>query len=378
MANTAVADGKSPMAVMFNPGALGLIEKSKIALGGNLYMNFTGEFAPFVRYGAESANISLSGFNSLPNSAVSIYKWGETSFADSVIVPDFLEISSIQKITLTNYRATVIFNGREQDLWLGLSVARVWRQKFGVGTSAFGTRYTRDTASTVAATIGAPGSTVNIAALASTKGYAHGVQLIAGMYFKPYDWLGTGLKFSAPDIRVNGKGDYFEQAIVGAVVVTQDLPNRNFYYQRPADISLGSEVTIAEYLRWYFDASVQLPLSFEQMPGIPSPGRYDLQLTPRIATGFDFRFNRAWSTLCGFAWIPSAMPPLEPKYANITRSVNYLTSVGIIYSDEHVRTGLGAFYLYADGSQLLDSTSGSTSTVRTTGFGALLTSSYEF
>lgn len=378
MANTAVADGRSSMAVLFNPGALGLVEKSKISLSGNLYMGFRGDFEPFLRAGNENANVSVSGFNSLPNSAVSIYKWGETTLAASVLVPDYSEVSTIQKISLTNYNAVVVFNGKEQDLWLGLTLARVWKQKFGVGLSVFGTRYTRDTASTVAATVGAPGSTANIAAVISNKGAVNAIQSIFGIFFRPYGWLSTGLKFAAPDIRINGTGAFYEQIQSGATVIVQDLPNQNFYYQRPADLSLGGELTVSEYLRIYLDASLQFPVSFQQMPGIPTPGRYDLQLAPRLSSGFDFRFNNAWSALCGFSWIPSAMSAPEPKYVGITRATNYLTSAGIIYSDAHVRTGLGAFYLYSDGVQQLDSTAGNTGVVRTYGVGALLTSSYEF
>lgn len=101
-------------------------------------------------------------------------------------------------------------------------------------------------------------------------------------------------------------------------------------------------------------------------------------MTCRLSTGVEYRLTPAWSLLSGVAFLPSAVPALEPRYAGRTRATQYVGSAGIIYSDEHVRTGLGAFYFYADGHQQVDATPGNISHIRSTAVGALLTSSYEF
>ncbi len=382
MANTGVADGRGSMAVLFNPGALGFVERSKISLSGNLYFNQWTDFDPLVRYGGESQSVRISGFNSLPNSAVSIYKWGETTLAISVLVPEFSEIGTLQKIDLTNYKAVVQFNSKEQDLWIGITVARVWREKYGIGLSVYGTRYARRSAISVIGSIASGGSSAELTSILNIEGAAHSVESVLGVFVKPAAWLAAGLKFAPPGIRINGSGSYYEssRANIGATqnIQTEDRPNIGYYYSRPAELSLGVALFFREDLRWYFDANLQFPLVFEELPSASSRGLYDLRLTPRISTGLEFRMTPAWSILSGIAILPSAVPALEPRYAGRTKATQFLGSAGIIYSDEHVRTGLGAFYLYADGAQQVDATPGNTNHIRSIALGALLTSSYEF
>lgn len=382
MANTAVADGKNSTAVLFNPGTLGFVENSKVSLSGNLYFNFDVHYEPFFRFNNEGANLKVSGFNSLPNSAVSIYHWGENTFAFSVLVPDFIEISTLQKIVLTNYGGVMQFNGKNQDLWVGGTWARKWRDKFGVGISVFGARYSRQAASAVNAAIMFNSVPVDVSAVENMNASSVSIESVMGVFFRPFEKIALGLKFAPPGIRVSGSATYFSmtKSFVTGTVMTQleDRANVDYYYRRPADASLGTEIILHENLRWYTDLSLQFPLEFEETPGISKPGYVKLEYTPRISTGFDIHIYKFFSIMTGFAWVPSALAPLEPRYDGKSRATNYVTTVGIIYSDDHVRTGLGAFYLFADGEQQLDKTAGNTGAIRLRGVGALLSSSYVF
>lgn len=280
MANTGVADGRGSMAVLFNPGALGFVERSKIALSGNLYFNQWTDFDPLVRYGGESQSVRLSGFNSLPNSAVSIYKWGETTLAISVLVPDFSEIGTLQKIDLTNYKAVVQFNSKEQDLWIGATIARVWREKYGIGLSVYGTRYARRSAVSVIGSVASGGNSTELTSILNIEGAAHSVESVLGAFVKPASWLAVGLKFAAPGIRVSGSGSYYAstRATQGATQITQteDKPDISYYYRRPAELSLGVALFPREDLRWYFDTNLQMPVTFEETPSASNQGLYDL------------------------------------------------------------------------------------------------------
>lgn len=382
MANTAVADGRSSMAVLFNPGALGFVERNKIALSGNLYFNSWTNFDPLVRYGGESQSVRLSGFNSVPNSAVSIYKWGSTTLAISVLVPEFSEIGTLQRISLTNYNAVVQFNNKEQDLWIGATIARVWREKYGIGLSVYGTRYTRRTAIGVIGSVTSGGTAAELTNLTNIEGAAHSIESVLGIFMKPYPGMAVGLKFAPPGIRVNGSGAYYrsERAYISTtqITTTEDRATLDYYFYRPAELSLGLAFSFYDNLRWYFDTHIQFPIAFQEMPAVSSPGLYDLQLTARFSTGIEYRLTPEWSILSGAAVMPSAVRSVEPKYAGRTKATVYVASAGIIYSDEHVRIGLGAFYLYADGLQQIDATAGNTSNIQTMALGALLTSSYEF
>jgi hypothetical protein len=71
-------------------------------------------------------------------------------------------------------------------------------------------------------------------------------------------------------------------------------------------------------------------------------------------------------------------PAIEPRYAGMARLTAFLVTAGVIYSDEHVRTGLGAFFITAQGGIQIDATANNTANLGLTGLGALLTSSYEF
>ncbi|MBN8221984.1 MAG: hypothetical protein J0L53_13755 [Spirochaetes bacterium] len=370
MANTGVADGRGSMAVLFNPGALGFVERSKIALSGNLYFNQWTDFDPLVRYGGESQSVRLSGFNSLPNSAVSIYKWGETTLAISVLVPDFSEIGTLQKIDLTNYKAVVQFNSKEQDLWIGATIARVWREKYGIGLSVYGTRYSQRSAVSVIGSVTSGGTATELTSILNIEGAAHSIETVLGAFVKPMPWLAAGLKIAAPGIRISGSGSYYAstRATQGATqsIQTEDKPDIGYYYRRPAEFSLGFAVFARDDLRWYFDTNLQMPVTFEESPSASNPGLYDLRATLRLSTGVEYRLTPAWSFLSGGAFLPSAVPALEPRYAGRTRATECVGSAGIIYSDEHVRTGLGAFYFYADGDQQVDATPGNISHIRST------------
>lgn len=382
MANTAVADGRSSMAVLFNPGALAFVERNKIALSGNLYFNSWANFDPLVRFGSESQSVELSGFNSVPNSAVSIYRWGSTTLAISVLVPEFSEIGTLQKVSLTNYNAVIQFNNKEQDLWIGATIARVWREKYGIGLSLYGTRYARHSAISVIGSVVSGTNSAEQTGITNIEGAAHSVESAVGIFVKPVTDLSLGLKFSPPGIRINGSGSYYQSSrtYVGATqnIVTEDRSALDYYFYRPAEMAIGVSYSLLDNLRWYFDANLQFPISFQELPGASSPGNYDLQTTLRFSTGTEIVLSKAWSILAGGAILPSAVPAVEPKYVGRTRTTTYLFSTGLIYSDENVRTGLGAFYLYADGQQQTDATVGNVSNVRTLALGALLTSSYEF
>ncbi|MBL8033154.1 MAG: hypothetical protein JNJ69_05615 [Leptospiraceae bacterium] len=382
MANTGVADGSSSMAVLLNPGTLGFVDNSKISLSGNLYFNFDVKYSPFLRFNNDSADINVNGFNSVPNSAVSIYKWGENTLAFSVLVPDFQEISTLQKVRMTNYDGVVQYNGKTQDLWVGATFSRKWREKYGIGLSLFGTRYSTQSAADISASVVLGNLPVAINIMENRQGAAISLESVIGIFFRPTERLATGLKFAPPGIRVSGSGSFYSvnRNVVNGVVSTtiDDRQNLDFYHYRPADGSLGGEFRFSDELRWYLDASLQFPLQFQAMPAASDPKNVQLQYTPRLSTGLDIHVYKFFSVMTGLAWIPSATAPLEPKFRGNSRAANYLTTLGIIYSDRHVRTGLGAFVLYADGVQQIDEKEGNIGAIRAIGTGALLSSSYEF
>lgn len=383
MANTGVADSKSSMAVLFNPGTLAFVENSKIALSGNLYFNYDVQFLPFVQFEGDSANTTVTGFNSIPNSAVSIYKWGENSLAFSVLVPEFQEISTLQKIQMRNYDGVIQFNGKTQDLWLGLTWARKWHDKYGVGVSVFGTRYTTETAIATSANV-LVNNTLPVTAyvMENEKFSALSVESVMGVYFRPTSDLSLGLQFAPPGIRLSGSGSYYlqERSFVSGTMMTNivDHAKLDYFYRRPANAALGVEYRIHETIAVFFDAGLQFPLSYQAKPGLKNPEYIELRYAPRISLGTDVRVYKEFSLMAGFAFIPSAAPPPEPKYEGNSRDTTYLATAGLIYSDAHVRTGVGGFALYADGVRQIDSIPGNVGSVRGLGIGALLSSSYEF
>jgi hypothetical protein len=382
LANTACADGRSSMAVLFNPGALGFVEKSKIALSGNLYFNMSSNYEPLVRFNGEGQNVRISGFNSVPNSAVSIYKWGETTLAISVLVPEYYQSGVLQKINLTGFNAVIQFDTRQQDLWLGASLARVWREKYGLGFSVFGTRYSSYNAMSIAGSYVIGANQATSSSISHTEGAAHSVETVLGFFWKPENWLSTGVKFSPPGIRLQGSGTYYSSTVITTAgaqsATTEDRPDQRYFYQRPAQLSAGVQLQVLDQWKWYVDLNMQFPIAFQEMPAVASTASYNMQTTVRASTGLEYQINKTWSVLSGFAYLPSAVPAIEPRYAGMARLTAFLVTAGVIYSDEHVRTGLGAFFITAQGGIQIDATANNTANLGLTGLGALLTSSYEF
>lgn len=381
MANTAAADSQSAMAVLFNPGALAFAPKNKIALSGNAYFNFSVKYAPYPVYQQYGKDITFTGFNSLPSSVVSTYRVGNHVLAASVLIPDFSEISALERIEQPDFSGTMQLSAREQDLWLGLSWSTRLSERWSAGVTLFSTHYSRSTATNLQAQVSSAGVATQIGILETTSALAHSLVAVAGIYFEPTDNLSLGLKSTAPSIRMTGSGKYYQQtkSITGSAVTlqTDDRGAVSFYYTRPADFALGGRYKFYR-LGVFLDLALQMPISYEEFPGASQPQKFSRNLLPKISTGFDLNVSAHINLLAGFSWIPFAQAPLETRSESRYRVNDILATSGLQYADGPIRMGIGGFILYGAGRQVIDANSGSTGTLGINGFGGLLSSAYEF
>lgn len=379
LANTAVADSQTAMGVFFNPAAIAFANKNKIALSGSLYFKYSVNYDPYPVYQSFGQSITFTGFNSLPSSVVSLFRFGSHVLAISVLIPDFSEVSAVQRIEQAGINGVMQLNAREQDLWLGGSWSYRFTEHISIGTTVFSTHYSRYTASNVQAEILSGSS--HVARTETTNATAHSVVAVGGLYFQPSATLAFGLKMAAPSIRLSGSGDYLlqDKAISGTTVTaeTEERIASTFYYSRPADFSLGARYT-AGIVSYYLDLGLQLPISYEEFPGSAKPQRFSRSYLPKASAGVDIALHKSFNILSGISWIPSAQAPLETRSESRYRVNDIMTTLGLVFAEGFLRMGFGGFAVFGSGRQLIDPITNTSGLMSITGYGALLSSTYEF
>ncbi len=369
------------MGVLFNPGTLAFAKKNKIALSGSLYFKYSVTYDPYPVYQTFGQGITFTGFNSIPSSVVSLFRFGSHVLAISVLIPDFSEVSAVQRIEQPGISGVMQLNAREQDLWIGGSWSFRLTERFSLGSTVFSTHYSRYTASNLQAEILSPSGTSHIGRTETTDATAHSVILVGGIYFQPTASLAFGLKGTAPSFRISGSGDYFlqDKAISGTTVTadTQERIASTFYYSRPADFSLGARYTMG-IISCYLDLGLQLPISYDEFPGSTRPQRFSRSYLPKVSAGFDIALHKSFSILSGISWIPSAQAPLETRSESRYRVNDIMGTVGLVFADGFLRMGLGGFAVFGSGRQVIDPTNNTSGSMTITGYGALLSSAYEF
>ena len=381
MANTAVADDLTAMGVLFNPGTLAFARKNKIALSGSLYFKYSVTYDPYPVYQSYGQSITFSGFNSIPNSVVSLYRFGSHVVALSVLIPDYSEVSAVQKVEQTGISGVMQLNTREQDLWLGASWSYRLAESFSIGTTAFSTHYSRYTASNLQAELSSAPGNSHISKAETTNATAHSLVLVAGIYYQPGTQLALGLKVTAPSLRLQGSGEYFlqDKVISGSTVTnqTEQKADTAFYYSRPADFSLGARYAMG-ILSAYLDLGLQFPISYDEFPGATKPQQFSRNFLPKASAGVDITLRNNLNLLSGISWIPSAQAPLETRSETRYRLNDLMATLGLVYADGFLKLGIGGFVIYGSGKQLLDSVNNISGQLTIRGYGALLSSAYEF
>jgi long-subunit fatty acid transport protein len=202
-----------------------------------------------------------------------------------------------------------------------------------------------------------------------------------GAKFRLADWLSLGARVQSPLVQLSGQANTFSSTDTtrnGVVTTTdrEDRPDQDATYQLPLDSTLGAAFTPTGWLELLADVSFQAGTSYTNVRNSVFSSSVDADSTFRYNLGVQFNLSPAWSILTGGYYNPSAIHSLDANRLGDSQLDFWGASLGVIWSVDHVQTGIGAVYFTGSGS--FRTNEGVLNDTSVSGLGALLTTAYVF
>lgn len=379
MANTGIAESGSSGAVYFNPGALATQKGSKISLSGVAYV--------FFNYRADSAlyvdNTDLpynaDGYNGVPFSVVSTKKTGPWVLAMSVMETDFKTYENKVAWRTPNASVNLLQNLSQSELWLGGSASRALGESTGMGLSAFVIRRNESVTNTwfINNNVDPTGTAGFVAT--RTQATFTGLVLLAGIYNQIDSDMSWGARLRLPSFQFAGTLDAYAsvQELSGGVLTKNEVDETGLKAtaKSPLDLSVGISRQAGAKLHLLADFGYQFGVDYMVLEDSQS-GPIRTSGTARLNLGLRYDLDENASIRGGFFYNPSANARLEEQ--GDSRENYYHVSAGYQFQEEHLTTGIGAFYQFSRGEVIPLEAPDRRAAVSTTSFGAILTSGYVF
>lgn len=372
LANTGVGDASDTGAVYFNPAGLGFIDRDKVSVTGSVYMSYATRSDAAFRLDDSDVGYKAKGFMTIPMTFVIAKKFGDVRVAFSTLVPDSLSTENQASFATPNTSGKILQYYRESELWIGLTAAYPITSRLSLGVSVFGIQHSQS--SLVSLLVDFPSdATKFVTGSTRSQWSTFGLSAVLGVAYRATDDIGVGLRVQTPIAQLTGSADTY-QASRSPVEspMTQDITDTHAKYQLPLDLTLGGSFQLLPNLEMLVDLGLRLGLSYDSIPASALNDHIDTRLTPRASIGGEWKPVPALPVRAGFFYSPSA----QRDRPGATRENYCGVTAGVAYITEHVETGVGAFYIWANGTQRSDDDVAAH--VSTTAVGALLTTAYVF
>lgn len=383
LGNSGVGRATDTGAVYYNPSGIAELGAGRVSVTGSAYMSFNTRSDSALYVESSTATFRASGFNTIPAFYVAATKLDEWSAAISILVPSSLQIDNRIPFTTPNATGSLIEAIRASDLWMGVSGARRWGERWSAGASVFGIQHQEST--TVAVDISAPGGFSR--GLASAHEQVNlsvfGLSATLGASFKAADWLRLGVRAQTALWQLMGKADTYEVAygLAGGTLSTagDDHVAVHANYRMPFDFTFGTAFLLTPQLTLLADLSLQLGIDYWSIPDSALSEEVKLKPTPRANFGLEYKASEKIALRTGFFFNPSAIDGSPGVGLDYSAEDFYGLTAGVGWTTSHVQTGVGGFYQWSSGKASPGGAPvGTVGNVYSHALGAILTTSYFF
>ncbi|HEY2734723.1 MAG TPA: hypothetical protein VGI70_12100, partial [Polyangiales bacterium] len=365
LGNSGTGDASDTGAVYFNPGSLGYVDRDEVSVTGSVYMSYSTSADAAFNLDDTNVPYKAKGFVTIPMTFVIAKKWHDLHLAFSTLVPDTLITENRQSFTTPNTAGNILQYYRESELWVGLTAAYPISDRLSVGLSLYGIQHSQSSLVNLVVDFPAdPSSFVTAATRAQTSTF--GLSAILGVAYKPTSELALGLRVQTPIAQLTGSADtYVADRSTGDPAMNEDMKGAKAKYQSPLDATLGASIKVMPGWESLVDVGLRFGTNYDTIPGSSLSDHIDTKATFRFSLGEEFKPTSAIPIRIGFLCNPSGV---RSKSDEIRQNFFGFTA-GVAYLTEHVETGVGGFYIWANGSQRSSDTGESTN-VSATAVGA--------
>ncbi len=377
--NAGVAGSPSVGAVVYNPAGLALLDHSSLAVAGSTYLLQSIKASPLFNLDGANLDYSASGFDSIPATITSVFRWTDWAMAFSVLVPETLKLNNRLSFTTANTNTSIHQLQTNNDLWLSFALAKREGTDWAWGFSLYGMRQTQASTVTLVARFPATPTLASVTANDSKYSVLN-VAAAVGVRWQPSSLLDFGLRARLPSIRVSGSGDGFsyKQVVNGTAqtIATTDSRDMRAYAPLPFDLAFGVCWHVAPSLRVLTDVSLQTGTTNDVFPGTAFSSVTSTDARARYNLGLEIDAAADLLVAAGFMLNPSTVPATRQGAGDIRQDFMGLTG-GISWVSDRVRTGLGLFYFWSTGTFVpFNTPAGTTGQFSQRGLGATLVFSY--
>jgi hypothetical protein len=387
LGNAGVGRANDTGAVYYNPAGLAEIGNGRVSVSGAVYLSFHTHFDALTREDNTNIPFDFSGFNTIPSTYVATRRVGPLVCALSILVPSSLKLDDHASFATPHVQGDLVYSISQSDLWIGLSAAHKFDERWSAGVTLFGIEHEQtNVIGADARNVAAPTS-MFATSLGRESLLTFGLSATLGVSFIAADWLRFGARAQTALLQLYGKADSFQLLrVVGgtppAAGGPQPAAGENVQgpanYAMPFDFSVGAAVTPTGWLALLLDVSLQLGTSYASFPASTQFNEtVTLVPTPRLNVGVELTPAPAVPIRVGAYYDPSANGGKAGE-ANYEKEDFYGLTAGVGLNDEHVRTAVGAFYVWSSGQATPGGGVGTTAPVSSRGVGALLTTAYAF
>jgi hypothetical protein len=277
-------------------------------------------------------------------------------------------------------QGNLVYSLGESELWVGLSAAHRFDERWSVGATVFGIEHDETTVIGADAQNPAAPTSVFATSLGRESLLTFGLSATLGASFVANDWLRFGARAQTALVQLYGKADSFQiqRSVNGTPTAAGENVEGPANYAMPFDFSVGTALCPATWMALLLDVSLQLGASYASFPASNVVNStVTLVPTPRINLGVELTPEPHVPIRFGAYYDPSANGG-KAGDANFMKEDFYGLTAGVGLNDEHVRTTAGAFYVWSSGEATPSGAPGTSAAVSSRGFGALLTTAYVF
>lgn len=382
LANSGTGDAGDTGAVYYNPAGLTALKSDKISVLGSVYLSYSTSTEALAHLDGTDVPYSASGFNSIPVTFVAAKKIAAWTLAFSALIPDSLQAENRSPVKTPSTTGTILQSYRLSDVWLGISAARPLDEEspWSFGATLFVVQHSQN--NTAGILVDVPSGT-NAFSLGISRVQLNTVGLTPnlGVHYRASKEINLGLRLQLPLIQIAGKADTYNALRSSAASVTpttEDKADTQAYYQLPLDATLGAAFTPTPSVEFLTDLSFQVGTTYDSIPGSSLNNHYETGFTPRLNLGIEAKPDPTFPIRAGFFYNPSALHYLSDGGAS-SRENYYGLTTGFAVITQHVESGIGFFYIWAQGEVIpAGGPIDARAKLSTSAVGGLLTTAYVF
>jgi hypothetical protein len=372
LGNAGVGRASDTGAVYYNPAGLAGLGDGRVSVSGAVYMSFSTHFDALTRTDNTNIPFDASGFNTIPSTYVATRRFGDWVAALSVLVPNSLKVGDHAAFKTPNVKEDLVYSLSQSDLWIGLSAAHSIDPDWSIGFTVFAIEHEQiNVIGADAQNVAAPLS-VSSTFLGRESLLTFGVAATLGVSYVATDWIRFGVRAQTALAQVYGKGESYQiqRTLNGTPMAAGEDVQGPAHYGMPFDFSVGTAVAPATWMTLLADLSVQLGTTYSTFPASAVNETVTLVPTARVNLGVELTPVPTVPVRFGAYYDPSANGG-HPGDDSFEKEDFYGLTAGVGLNDEHV-------YVWSSGEATPSGATGTTASVHSRGYGALLSTAYAF